>query len=223
MIRGLLRVGYSDIKNKLLYGRIAPVYCERIWLSPAECTIAIDDGAKIIHGFGPFFPGQVIDYWPPAEEKNIIPVIEVKKIKFSIDHWVNGVKWENTGAYEYMEILIAKSKRGIVDGCRTADDIVRRYSKLDEIFNQVKKEGRLRTKREIKEDKNFRERDGIRIHVGPNGAFILDGGYHRFAMALILNLKMIPAQVTCVHKDAIPSLPSLRKGNRGARGRKKGR
>jgi hypothetical protein len=196
-----------DIKNKIIYGKEAPVFAERIWINPLDCCGALA-GKYILNGVHQRKgSGLVVEYpWPQAK---VISVIEVDKIRFSVDHWVNGIPWEDTGIYELMQKII--STRGKADGCRSIDDLVRRYNDLDLIFNQIKREGRLKTRKEINPG-NFREKGGILIHIGPKGGlFFGGGGAHRFAIALTLQLKKIPAQVGYVHKSAIPFLPELRK------------
>lgn len=107
-----------------------------------------------------------------------------------------------------MESLI--KKHGKYDGCVNIDDIVKRYRSLDTIFEQIRKEGRFRIRKEFNQ-KNFREKGGVLVHIGPYGEpFFGMGGCHRFAIALILKLKL-PSQIGCVYKDAIPLLKNLRK------------
>ena len=198
-----------DISNKFKYGYLAPVYAERIWVNPSDCNLFIShkffkdfNGVTDIRGSS----GKVIDY--SLLLKQAIAVTKVIRIKFCFDHWVKGLPWEDTGVYEYMEKFIIKD--GEVDGCRSINDIIKRYKKIDSIFEQVKQEGRLKTRKEIN-SKNFREVDGILIHIGPQGKPIFSGGgCHRFAMALILGLRF-PAQIGCVHPSAIPFLPDFRR------------
>lgn len=119
------------------------------------------------------------------------------------------VPWEDTGIYEFLIELIEKSGDS-VDNCKGKEDIINRYENLDKIFDQVKKERRLRTMEELKPG-NFREKGGVLIHIGPGGVpFFGMGGIHRFTMAYILNIS-IPAQIGCVHVSAIPFLFKFRK------------
>ncbi|MEN6384142.1 MAG: hypothetical protein ABFD79_02980 [Phycisphaerales bacterium] len=194
-----------DIVNKIRYGSAAPKYAERIIVYPKVCEHCIDGISTRTPGRSA--SGVVIDTdWPYSS----VSIREVPKFKFCIAHWVNGIPWEQTGAYEFMENLIAKSQRA-VDHCKNRNDIIARYKKLDEMFETIKKEGKLRKRSEIKSN-NFREEGGILIHLGPNGKPIFGlGGIHRFAIASILNLP-IPAQIGCVHITAIPSLNNYRKG-----------
>ena len=199
----------KDVQNTIKYGRNAPVYAERIWIRPADCTEAIESEAitQAFHNLGPrSASGRVIDFLWPFERK--LHIMKIKKIKCCVEHWVNGVAWENTGIYEYMKTRILKE--GSVDGCSNMKDIIERYNKLDAIYEEVKKEGRLKTRKEINPNA-FREKGGILIHIGPNGVpYFGMGGTHRFAIALTLDIVM-PAQLGIIHKSAISLLPNLRK------------
>jgi hypothetical protein len=58
---------------------------------------------------------------------------------------------------------------------------------------------------------HFRETDGIRINIGPGRKLVFaDGGTHRLAMAIVLALPIVPAQVGCVYSGALSELAGLR-------------
>lgn len=193
---------YKDILNILRYGSGAPRYAERIWVDTQHCN-------RAIRGLnGRQLSGRVIDSYQHLPNFVITSVREVEKINYCIERWENGKSWEDTGVYEYMEKLI--TKKGEFDGCRNLNDIIRRYEKLDMLFQQIKIKGRLKTREEI-DCNNFREEGGILIHIGKNGEFYFGmGGCHRFAIALVLKL-LIPAQIGFVHKDALCLMPELRR------------
>jgi hypothetical protein len=195
-----------DFMNKKRFGPDAPVFAERIWINPQDCAMALFDVKGIDLGRG--ISGWVNESLWKQKDVYQIPIADVKKIKFCIEHWVNGMSWRDTGIYELMESLRIENG-GIVDGCKNMDDIIRRYEKLDTIYHQIKKDGRFKTMTE-QNPNNFRENEGVVIHVGPEGELYLGvGGTHRFAIALVLGLK-IPAQIGCVHPNAIHLLPQLR-------------
>jgi len=187
--------------NILRYGPSAPRVAEIIWVHPENCNMALV-------GYGQEVSGRVIETsWPVERVK---PVTEIRKIKFCIAHWVNGIPWEDTGAYEFVESII--KEKGSHDGCESINDIVKRYENLDTIFKQVKREGRLRAKKEI-DHVNYWKGEEIIIHIGPDGELYFSGmGIHRFAIAYILKVPL-PAQVGFVHVSAIPLLDNLRKND----------
>ncbi len=203
-------IGYQrDLYNITKYGWAAPRFAERIWVNPCNCNMFIP-GDIIREACGMHAraaSGMVLSSSWPFEQA--IQITDNPKIKYSIDHWVNSLPWEKTGVYEYMEKLIERKKRP--DGCENIDDIVNRYRELDLVFEQIKKDGRIKTRDEIVKH-NFREKGGVYIHIGIDGKpFFGNGGCHRFAIAHILQIPF-PAQIGCVHVSAIPYLKNYRRG-----------
>jgi len=186
-----------SIFNRIVYGKDAPKFGERIWINPKEVIGAQHLGTYCCSG-------KVIKHW-----KGTYKPLDFKK---QYKHWIEGSPWEKTGAYNFVEEMISKGKKQ--DGCENKEDIIERFKKLDKIFEIVKKEGRLRPKDELN-DKTFREIGGIMIHIDPDGKLIFGlQGVHRFAMAIILNFQLIPAVVGCVDKNAISHLKKYRKEDR---------
>lgn len=186
-----------DAANVLRYGRAAPRTDERLWIDPAKVT-------RTFHAF-PARSGRVVNRWPPTEPWSID---EHRHVRFALAHWRDGVPWEDTGVYDYMRERIAA--RGRQDGCRTIDDVVRRYQLLDELYETARRERRLRTRAEL-DPSAHREDGGVFIHVGPDGElFIGESGKHRLTIARLLELRSIPARIGIVHRDALELLPSLR-------------
>jgi hypothetical protein len=135
-------------------------------------------------------------------------VSELAKFRICRLHWQDGQSWEEAGAYEHIQSRI--SRYGTYDGCRSHGQIVARYARLDALYDQVQLDGGLRPMNEV-HTWAFREFGGVRFHVGADGELIFGRcGNHRFAIALILGLSVIPAQLGCVHVKAIPLLAKLR-------------
>ena len=185
------------LANVVRFGKAAPRPNERIWIDPAEVRHAL--------GGLPVRSGYVVDRWPPADP---VPFDEHVHVRFALAHWRDGVPWEETGAYDYMLEQIAS--RGRQDGCFDADDVRRRYERLDALFETVRREGRLRTRPEL--DSAARDEDGgILVHIGPAGEpAIGDSGKHRLTIARLLGLDAVPARIGYVHRDALGLLPRLR-------------
>ena len=57
-------------------------------------------------------------------------------------HFLEGKPWEDTGVYERHLQNIAK--RGESDGCRTLEDLKRRYAGIDRLYEEVSRSRRLR-------------------------------------------------------------------------------
>ena len=179
------------------FGRAAPRPNERIWVNPGAVRYAL--------GGLPVRSGYVVDRWPPTEP---VPFEEHVHVRFALAHWRDGIPWEETGAYDYMLEQIAR--RGRQDGCFDAEDVKRRYARLDELFETVRREGRLRTRSEL--DPAARDEDeGIFVHIGPDGEpAIGDSGKHRMTIAKLLGLDVVPARIGYVHRDALPLVSRLR-------------
>lgn len=194
---GLSRVGVGatrlDLANRRAFGPRAPRYAERIWLDPLACNFAVAPGAV-----GRAHTGQVIDNdW----DLQAHPVTSSVKVKAAELHWRDGVPWEETGVYEHMLELI--EERGKADGCRTLEDVIARYKRLDVMFEQMVSEGRLRSRPELQK-RGFRAKGEVYIHVGRGPQLLFGGGgCHRFAAARIAGLRSIPAQLGVVHAGAL--------------------
>ena len=149
--------------------------------------------------------GYVVDRWPPADP---VPFEQHVHVGFALARWRDGVPWAETGAYDYMLEQIAR--RGRQDGCFDAADVRRRYERLDELFETVRRERRLRTRSEL--DPAARDEDGgILVHIGPQGEpAIGDSGKHRMTIAKLLGLDVVPARIGYVHRDALGLVPRLR-------------
>ena len=185
------------LANVARFGKTAPRPNERIWVEPAAVRFAL--------GGLPVRSGYVVDRWPPADP---VPFDDHVHVRFALAHWRDGRSWEETGAYDYMLEQIAR--RGRQDGCLDAADVRRRYERLDELFETVRRERRLRTRSEL--DPAARDEDGgILVHIGPDGEpAIGDSGKHRMTIARLHGLGAVPARIGYVHRDALRLLPRLR-------------
>jgi hypothetical protein len=212
---------FRDLKNRVMYGFDAPKYCERIWVHPLCCSkLLMQDLVQSVTGLSRHQnSGLVVDgTWPFEQAVQILEcgrVICVDendpftfRIKCCVEHWIEKTPWEKTGIYEHIEKCIKKF--GSADGCNSLMDVKQRYKKLDSVFNEIRKEGRFKTREELNPG-NFREQGGIFIHIGPTGEPFFGGrGIHRFAIAYILGIPF-PAQMGIVHKDGIRFLREYRR------------
>lgn len=187
----LRRSLWRDARNLVRYGLNAPRWGQLIWFDPGECTSFVE--------YNRSYTGQVMGGdW----DIETIPLSEHEKFVACRRHWLDAVSWEDTGI---IDLLAAELPiRGSVDGCRTREDLVSRYQALDDVFAIVEREGRFRTRKEL-DPHAYREVGGILIHVGRNGQPIFGtGGCHRLAMAQVIGLARVPAQVGLVHELALP-------------------
>ena len=188
-----------DVRNRLRYGLDAPRYAEPINIPTRWC---VQHAPELP---GPGLSGAVLSHgWPYRYQD----VLAVANVRFCVEHWGRGLTWEATGAFERMQRLM--EKKGSIDGCQTMDDVRRRYAVLDEVFDVVRREGRLRRTREMKSG-TLRARGDLYFHIGPDGEPVFGGyGCHRLAMAIVLDLPTVPAQLGCVHELGIQHLALYR-------------
>lgn len=188
-----------DLSSAFAFGRNAPRYAERIWINPLMCgDVVINSGLSRNHS------GHVINGdW----DLDVAPVSTLIKIRACEQHWRDGVPWGDSGVYDHMLELI--DQHGRADGCRTLSDVVERYRRLDVMYQQMRFEGRLRSRTELKQP-GFRAMGEVYVHVGRAGKLLFGGGgCHRFAAARVIGLECIPAQLGVVHRTAIHSWPAV--------------
>lgn len=192
-----------DAWNRLHWGRDAPRFAERIFIDPKSCKFSVRLGSQT------FSSGRVLTNTIDFEKK--IPLRDEPLIVGCMEHWLEGKDWNSTGLPQKLTEKIEEV--GIADGCRSENDAIKRYERLDHIFAQVKSEGRLRSKLELG---GYREMGGVLIHIGPDGEFYFGGnGNHRLAIALAMGLDEIPAQLGSIHIKALNRLPELRHSLKG--------
>jgi len=137
----------------------------------------------------------------------LIDLKDTPRIKSCVAHWVDGVPWEATKDHQVMLDSIQRGEDWA--GCRTEVDLRLRYRALDEMFQQSRAIGRLKTRKEL-DTRAFREEGGILVCIGARGEPLLYDGFHRLAAALVLNLPLIPAQLGYVDEHALDSLAKYR-------------
>lgn len=225
-----------NLYNGTRYGRMAPKADEIVWVLPQRelralhpaavermCGLPIRQASGfVVASRWPDDAAFVIQGPPPApswrdESKDLLSWEETVKLRFhfSVEHWVRGVPWGETGALDLMEERLRLNRS--VDSCRNMHDARRRYEILDSVFEQVKREGRMRLKSGADPGKRWGGYEGI-MHIGPGGEPFFGGfSNHRLAMAFILQVPY-PARIGCVHVSAIPLLHEFRKASKSRPG-----
>jgi hypothetical protein len=218
----------QDIANMIRYRRNGPIAHERIWINPrriervvrphpAEQGMMPDDpdfeDKLRKHNNTKGLAGRVIRDEIDAFE--LFPLASLPKIRACLRHWQEGLSWEETGAISALMFKITATG-STQSGCRTREDVVRRYRRLDEIFESVRAERRLTG--HIRRQACFRrDLDGVQIHLGRDGELLFGAtGTHRLAMALVLGFERIPASLGFVHESALDLLSGLRRADSGA-------
>jgi len=139
-------------------------------------------------------------------DKKASPVTDMKKYNAVEQHFYNGISWEDTGIIDYLYNRIAEQEREL-DGCRTRDDVVERYKHIDNVYEDIRKNGYNETKHS---SHNY-----VAVHIGRDGELIFAGsGYHRLAICKIANIKKIPVWIRGRHeqwqqiRDSVAALQS---------------
>lgn len=215
MLKKILKIIYSrvriinflcrDVLNVFVLRSFdAPRSAQLIWVSTRSITNVLpqstDELGRAV-GYRVFMPrdiytGRVIggDWDLVTEELN-----SLHKFNCCVQHFGDKVPWDETDLYQL------HLKRLQFDGFHpkgnSAQQILERYKALDDLYQDVKKKGRLSTQSEISKY-GFREDGGIYIHIDRNGSPIFGGGgIHRLAIAKILNLEIVPAQLGVIHQE----------------------
>lgn len=187
-------------KNKLLYKGTPPRYAECLWVNPQHCKKSIRIGSQTLTS------GKIIKNKKAFKDYNVLA--EDRIIKKCMEHWVDGKTWKETGLIDDMMEKI--NTYGSYDGCSTHEEVIDRYRKLDNLYEQTKALGRLKSKEELDEE-SFREEGGVLMHIGPKGELFFGGnGNHRIAIALALKLEIMPVQLGGVYVLSLPHLKKLR-------------
>lgn len=182
-----------DVLNRVKYGGNSHVSCEAIFIDPKSITRVINPGI-----FNRWDSGRVVG---GSWDEKTTDIYDFPKYIVCHKRFVDGKSWEEAGAYKLMLNLIEK-KPG-EDGCHSIDDIKSRYEDLNKVYDRVARERKLLSRSDIK-SYNFRESGGVYVHIDRKGEIIFGGGgCHRLAIAKILRLEVIPAQLGVVHEDAL--------------------
>ncbi len=202
-VKSYIDVLKRDLSNQLKYGPNAPKHLELIWVNPENIDHFINKeeiiritGKQRQDASGVVIDGNMI--------KNITPLQEDFRYRYSFERWKDGKSWEEIGVYEYMKNETIKYKD------MSQAELELRYTEFDRLYAEIKKEKRLKSRQELN-PKNFREKDGILIHIGKKGSLYFGGiGFHRFSIAKVLGIKKIPACVGIVDKSSIKYLKQYR-------------
>lgn len=193
ILRGPLR----DLANLLSGGGDFPRAQERIWINPSRMTRIYTRNPAQTPDYKRRHSGMVLaGDWDQRTE----PIDESWKIAACLAHFRDGVAWEETGIYDRMHEMV--KTRGQFDSCRTMEDIVARYQRIDALYADILKNGyRDETVHRLGSP---RLPEGVYVHLDRHGDPIFGAiGNHRLAIARALGLTRIPAQLGVVHPDAI--------------------
>lgn len=187
-----IELAVGDVRARLKFGRHAPLWCERVWIEPRECQRTLGRGGR-----RSLTDRVVGGDW----DRRVHDVTSIARLRACLLRWRDGLPWEETGILEDAQRRLDQGRRP--GGLDSLGAVRQRCRDLDTVFAQVGRERRLRTRAELSV-MNLRERGGVRVVADRNRRpiFYGGGGCHRLAMALALELPVMPAQVMAVHVEA---------------------
>lgn len=113
----------------------------------------------------------------------------------AVRHWRDGVSWEATGIVEYQLERIRRFGTTNADRLATRDDVLRRYERLDGLYELVRRTGELPPEASAE--------DGIYVHLGRDGEAIFGHrGVHRFVITHLLGVPEVTGQLGAIHPRA---------------------
>lgn len=166
---------------------------------PLEHQVVFSPG-DVTRSYGPFQPathhGTVVggDWDLQHHHFSTNPLARA-----ALQHWRDGVDWVDTGAVELQLRRIREYGPALADGMSTRDDVMRRYDRLDQLFELVRRTGEL--------PPHTRPRDLIYLHLDRHGEPVFGHrGVHRFVITHVLQVPSVTAQLGAVHAAAPQAL-----------------
>lgn len=191
------RKALRDRLNTIRYGHLVPPSDVAIFVDPAEVTHGRKRAAgdRILRRRD---SGRVVGgNW----DLRRVSVEETLRLISCRMRYEQGADWQETPQYQRMCMLLERGETP--DECRSVEDIDARYAALDRLVEETRARGRFLTREELPECFR-REHGGIFLHLARDGSFLrAGGGGHRFAIAKVLNLPEMPAQLGVIHRDAL--------------------
>jgi hypothetical protein len=187
-----------DVANRLRFGPDAPQSDELIWVRTEDVKDWYkSDPANGAPKFRRRHSGMVAGGDWDFSRRPFGSHLKLNSIR---DHFERGVPWPQTKLFECMMQQIAE--KGEIDTFRSREDLIARYERLDRIYDEAQRTGTLRPHGSVNETRG--ENGGILVHIARDGTPLRDGGgMHRFAIAVVLDLARVPAQLGVIHPQAL--------------------
>jgi hypothetical protein len=149
----------------------------------------------------PVVPGE----WDIGTEN-----LEDNELFYSFEeHFQEHKDWEKTELYS-RELSYVNQEKGWDGRDFSNKNEIKSYLKdKDKLFQKVQREG-YRTQNDLNSEDNISfwvpdsmalERNEITVHVGRDGSFILEDGFHRLAIAKVLGLDKVPVRIAARHSE----------------------
>lgn len=210
----LMFKNYQRLKIRGKYGRHAADPWEKIYVDPAKVTDYYTNGIGSVSEYwkiGGYWSDEFdadIHPWLDAGEiragdwdQHTLDLTELPKYVGAVEHFVDGVPWEETSLFGYYRRLLDAGRT--IDGCESIDELLDRYRKFDRMYRDIQENG-YRSRDELCDDRRFRcLMNEVTVSIGRHGEFVLGGGggWHRLSIAKLLSVEKIPVRVLLRHKE----------------------
>ena len=153
--------------------------------------------------------GKVIDGdW----DNHVEDIHKTKTFRLLYDRFSKKMPWRECAVYKKFFSQIATGKDINYHKISTRDDLLKRASKLDKLFNDIRNNGYKTQNKLLSKNITFLKRrlisfehkmsNEITVNIDRNGNFIhIRSGLHRLAIAQILKINSIPVRVLIRHKN----------------------
>ena len=189
------RSGARRILNRWSFGPSAPRPDMRVTISPKQINNRYFRAAKGNQPIGHWQTGQVLGGdWDLATRE----FRSSTKYQSCHKHFIDGVAWDQTKAMPYG--LKKLAEQGKYDSCRTPDELVARYARLDNLWDMTCAAGALPS--QLSETAPLR--DCILVHITRDGELLFGNyGFHRLSIAKLAKIPKITVVVGVIHPSAL--------------------
>ena len=142
-----------------------------------------------------------IQDWDLAQ--NLIKFEERNCYKAYYQHFIEDKEWKET---EFYQTVINQIKSGMFKwGCSSEEEFIGRCKELNELYEDIKKNGfktqKILGKKRILKHEGIRElEDEIQVAINRNGDLIYYSGQNRLSIAKVVNLNQVPVKIYRRHK-----------------------
>lgn len=116
------------------------------------------------------------------------------------NHFNNGIPWEDTPHYK--EAVRQLDSGPGFRGLHTKKEMDSKFRTWDKLYEQIKTDG-FKSMKEMyqqRKEKNPCSRlDEISVNIDRNGRLVLNDGWHRFCIARLLGVPLIPVRILAKH------------------------
>jgi len=203
--RGVLRA-YNRV-HRLLDRKRSPYFDLYLYVDPQTIQLKTEIDSNKFRDIGKVQAGD----W----DLDVISFQEVYHYYGSLRSvLIHGGKWEDT---ELFHSGLERIGSGLTAwGCRNLPELRKRVDSIAQLFAAIRDHGyKFPATRKINGLS-----DEVSAHIGRSGELLFEDGGHRLTIAQLLNLKLIPVQVTLRHANwdairrrALPSAPNCRTGD----------